>query len=122
MQENAVSCGCTLPGNEHVEPRLHLGQQGRAGRAQTALDAVAHNGAAQLLAHGKADLERARTRIEHDHLMRAAGRAAAIDIFELRVLFQAIRSLQGLLRPLCGRCPLPLPNCLITLSSPVLVA
>ena len=32
--------------------------------------------------------------------MRAAGRAAAIDVFELRVLFQAVGSLQG-------RCPPP---------------
>ena len=36
--------------------------------------------------------------------MRAAGRAAAIDIFELRVLFQAVRSLQGLVAPSCAPC------------------
>ena len=68
-------------------PRAHVG-------AQAALDAVALHRAAELFAHRKADLEHRAAHVEHHHLPRPGGRAPAIHIFELRVLFQAVSSLQ----------------------------
>ena len=86
--------GRRLAGNEHIQPRLHIGQQRHACGAQTALDAVALHGAAELFAHREAHLERWAAHIEQHHFPRSGGRTPAIDIFELRVLFQAVSSLQ----------------------------
>ena len=71
-------------------------------RTETTLDAVALYGAAELFADREAHLERLRADIEQDHLFGSGGSAAAIYIFELRVLFQTVSSLQINNAPLLG--------------------
>lgn len=104
-----ISLCSRLAGNEDIQPLLHPGQQGGDRRAEAALDAVALDGAAELLAHREPHLEGIGAHIQKDELMRAARGAAPVDVFELRVLFEAVPSLQDEIAPLKAKEKGPLP-------------
>ena len=75
--------------------RKVLARRRARGRAQAALHAIARDGAPDFFADGKPNLERIRAHIEQHHLVAAAGGAAPVNIPELRVLLEAVRSLQA---------------------------